>query len=117
MNSAPFPVDSVFWIPKERVIAIDEKLIDIEQRFTVLKNELAKNIGKFQKRYAKKYPAFYDPEKYPSPEEIKAKFNIKWRFFDMTLPTTKKGLSVKMLRREEEKAKQTRKAVFKAQMT
>ena len=103
-NSIPFPVDGVHWIPKENIVRLDEYFTKKKAENNELVEQFIQVVGKLQTDFKKKYPKYYDPNKYPSKETIRAKFYFHWNFFQITLPDKKTHiLSPKMYKREAEK--------------
>jgi hypothetical protein len=102
-NSVPFPVEGVRWIPKDRITKVDKYLTKKQEEYFAERSELAGKIDAVRRRYAKKYPEFYDPSRYPTPEQIIAKFRFQWQFFQMDVPAKGKLLDVNIFKREQEK--------------
>lgn len=103
-SSMAFPVDNVYWIPKHKIEALDETFRELQTDYANGAEVLAENIGKLKSDFRKKYPKFYSAEKYPSKDQIRAKYYFGWRFFQFQLPDKKAGiLTADMYKREQEK--------------
>jgi len=85
--SLPFPIKGIHFIPNDRVNLIK----DILEGYI---SKLKKDVNEFSKQY-KKYIKeaeselgiykYFDPSDYPT--DIRSKFNISYRFFDLTIPS------------------------------
>jgi hypothetical protein len=92
-NSLPFPIDSVFRIPQDKIIYVEDELTNYfmpmhQERVEILANA----IDKLEKRFKKKYPNEYRPELYPTKKEIRQRFYIRYTPFYFGVP--EKGLEV-----------------------
>lgn len=103
-SSLPFPVDGVFWVPKEKVVELEEAFVEFKAESNSRLNKLLKNIDKMKAKFQKKYPNFFDEKYYPSKHKLESKFYFYWNFFQMTIPDEKAGiLSPSMVKRETAK--------------
>jgi len=103
-NSLPFPVDGVFWVPKEKVVDLDNAFKEFRAERAVRLKKLIKNMSKIKSSFKKKYPDYYKEKYYPSESKIKSKFYFRWHFFQMGVPDKKSGiLSPAMVKKETEK--------------
>lgn len=103
-NSLPFPVDGVFWVPKEKVAELDEAFKDFKVEKESRLKKLLANIDKMKADFKKKYPDYYHDKYYPNKQKLQSKFYFHWNFFQMAIPDAKAGiLSPAMVKRETEK--------------
>lgn len=91
-NSLPFPIDAVFFIPKNKVVAINDRLEELMEEFEVRLDKFVRNYDKLIKRFKKNHPKEYRPEKYPSKKQIRNKFYIRWTFFSIDSPESTAGI-------------------------
>jgi hypothetical protein len=105
-SSLNFPVNGVFWVPKHKIVWLDETLTEKKREYRDLTEELISNMGKIKRRFRRKYPDFYNEENYPSDDELRSKHHFTWQFFQFQLPSKKAGiLTASMYKREQEKLK------------
>ena len=105
-SSLPFPVDGVFWVPKEKVPELDDAFNEFKQEKDNRLKKLIKNIGKMKTKFKSRYPDFYEEKYYPSTSKLESKFYFYWNFFQMSIPDKEAGiLSPEMVRRETAKLK------------
>lgn len=103
-NSIAFPIDSVYWIPKDKIVMLDEEFTKLKTENDKRFQKFIKQYGKLKRDFKKKYPDYYDEKKYPSKAALKDKFYFRWQFFHFQIPTKEtKLLSPKMYKREMEK--------------
>lgn len=103
-SSLPFPVDGVFWVPKEKVPELDDAFKAFKKERRARLNKLLKNIDKMKSNFKKKYPDFYEEKYYPDKAKLESKFYFHWNFFQMTIPDVKAGvLSPEMVKKETAK--------------
>ncbi len=103
-NSLPFPVDGVFWLPKEKIPEADAFFSDMQSKYFAGRTKLKKNVKKMERDFKKKYPDFYNPKNYPSPQRLESKFYYYWNFFHFTVPDKESEiLSPKLYKKEQEK--------------
>jgi hypothetical protein len=92
-NSLPFPIDSVFRIPQDKILEVEETLNNEYMPMFYERVEiLAEAITSLKAKFKKKYPNEYHPELYPSKKEIRQRFYIRWTPFYFGVPS--KGLEV-----------------------
>lgn len=102
--SIAFPVDNVFWVPKKKIEHLDARFAEIQEQYAEKTEELVGSMNKLKNQFRRKYPKFYSPEKYPSKDQVRAKYYFNWRFFQFQLPDKKGGiLTAEMYKREQEK--------------
>jgi len=85
-NSMPCPIDGIFFIPKKKIVYINEQLTSMLEEFDQRVDKFVRNYKKLINNFATKFPKFYNPKKYPSESEIKNKFYMDWRFFKLGAP-------------------------------
>lgn len=105
-NSLPFPVDGVFWVPKEQISLIDrlfnEQKVEYAERLVILK----RHMPLIKRRFNAKYPDYYNADLYPKTSDLDAKYYFKWNFFHFVIPDREAEiLSPAMYKREREKFK------------
>ena len=91
-NSLPFPIDAVFFLPKNKIVYINERLEELMAEFDERLDKFVRNYDKLIKRFAKNHPKEYRPEKYPSKKAIRNKFYIRWTFFSIDSPESTAGI-------------------------
>lgn len=103
-NSMPFPIDGIFWVPKHKIEEIDAYLEEAKKEFYATVENLISEKSKLQKEFARKYPSFYDPKKYPTADQLRGKHSFEWRFFQFTLPDKDTSiLPASLYKKEKEK--------------
>lgn len=85
-NSLPFPIDSVFWIPKSKVVLLNEELEELTEEHDERVNKLVRAYPGLIKKFEKKFPKDYKAERYPDKEVIRDKFYIDYKFFNIGMP-------------------------------
>jgi len=105
-NSLPFPVDGVFWLPKNRIVKIDERFQELQTEHFKRVDTLVDNYGRLISDFKSKYPDYYRKDKYPTSNGLRNKYYFYWNFFHFEIPSKKsKILSPAMYKRETEKLK------------
>lgn len=104
-NSLPFPIDGVWFIPKDRINHIDHSFKQYKQENDERVESFIENYSRLKASMKKKYPSYYRPKKYPSVTQLRKKFYFNWQFFHIALPKSGKAsvLSPKLYQREQEK--------------
>ena len=104
-NSLPFPIDGVWFVPKDRIDYIDHQFKQYKKENDARVELLINNYSKLKASMKKKYPDYYRPKKYPSVSQLRVKFYFNWQFFHIALPKSGKAsvLSPKLYKREQEK--------------
>jgi hypothetical protein len=103
-NSLPFPIDSVFWVKKEKIPDLDQGFADFKKENDKRLEKVIKNYGKMKSDFKKKYPKFYDKKHYPTEARLRSKFYFYWNFFQISIPDkSTKILSPAVYKRETEK--------------
>ena len=106
-NSIPFPIDGIWFVPKDRIDYIDDQFRQYKEVNDERVESLIKNYSKLKANMKKKYPNYYRPKKYPSISQLRKKFYFNWQFFHIALPKSGKAsvLSPKLYKKEQEKFK------------
>lgn len=103
-NSLPFPVDGVFWVPKEKIPELDTAFEEAKQEYFRRRDILKRRLPLMKRRFSQKYPKFYNPDVYPKSFELDKKYYFTWNFFHFTIPDEKtEVLSPAMYKREQAK--------------
>lgn len=103
-HSIPFPVDGVWFVPKEYITFLDERFTELKEENDDRVDTLVGRYGKLKADMKSKYPTYFRPEKYPSVEELRRKYYFNWNFFNIGLPNGKSSvLSPKVYKREQRK--------------
>lgn len=103
-NSIPFPVEGVFFVPKDKIELLDTTFKEMHAEKEARIDTLIKNYIPLKRRFQKAYPEYYDERYYPNKRELRSKFYMKWQFFQFALPDKAAGiLSPKMYKREQTK--------------
>jgi len=103
-NSVPFPIDGIFFVPKDKVTMLDEKFAEFKIESATRLKKMLKKLPDLKNDFKKKYPDYYDESNYPKPAELEEKFYFNWQFFNLGLPDKNSGiLDPKVYKREQEK--------------
>jgi hypothetical protein len=103
-NSLPFPIDGIFWVPKDKIHYLDEQFSEFKAEYETRITKLCDNIKKMEEAFKSKYPKYYDPNNYPSQKVLRKKFYFYWTFLHFAAPSKKtKVLSPALYKREQEK--------------
>lgn len=106
-NSLPFPVDGVFWVPKEKIVELDEAFQAARIEYFNRRDILKRNLPLIKRRFRTKYPDYYEDRFYPKSQELDRKYYFEWNFFHFVIPDKKtEVLSPAMYKREQEKFQQ-----------
>jgi hypothetical protein len=105
-NSLPFPIDAVTFIPKHKVTEVNDGLLELDEE---LDDRVERLIGKYdtlRKQFKKKYPQYYRKEKYPTKSQLRKRYYMRWRFFQIGVPDqAATELDPKQYKREVDKFK------------
>ncbi len=99
--SLPFPITSIYLIPKESLAQIDERLQHFKDRFwdKVQDFEALYDVGR--EEAAAVLDDLFNESDYPT--DIIQKFKFDWRYFELSTPGKSKILSPEVYQREKEK--------------
>ena len=103
-HSLPFPVDSVFWVPKNTITYLDEYFAEQKAEYMRRKEILKRKLPIMKRRFKQKYPKFYEERYYPTRPELDKKYYFEWNFFHFAVPDKKtQVLSPAQYKREQQK--------------
>lgn len=95
-NSMPFPIDGVFFLPKNVIAPINEELEELHEEFEVRVAKLVKEYDNLVKKFKRKYPNQYNMQqkkrKYPTKKVLRDKFYLRWSFFNIEMPDSTIGI-------------------------
>ena len=97
----PFPITSVYLVPKENLNHIDEQLQAFKENFWEQFYEFEAIYGDALDEAREKLGDLYNEADYPT--DIRTKFNFEWRFVALTVPGKNIVLSPEIYQREKEK--------------
>jgi len=99
--SLPFPITSIYLIPKESLAQIDERLQYFKDRFwdKVQDFEALYDVGR--EEAAAVLDDLFNESDYPT--DIIQKFKFDWRYFELSTPGKSKILSPEVYQREKDK--------------
>ncbi|MGD9156879.1 MAG: DUF3150 domain-containing protein [Desulfobacteraceae bacterium] len=104
MNSMPFPVDNVFFVPKHKITELDDLFNEIRAEYDSKTEELVSRYSALKREFRKRYPAYYKSQKYPSKQGLRSKFYFYWNFFQFDIPDKDSGvLPPSLYKKEAEK--------------
>ena len=100
-HSLPFPITSIYLVPKESLAEIDEKLQYFKDRFwnKVQDFEALYDVGR--EEAASVLDDLFNESDYPP--DIMQKFKFDWRYFELSTPAKSKILSPEVYEREKQK--------------
>lgn len=103
-NSLPFPIDGIFWVPKDKISFLNDKFTAYKTEYEFGINKLCENINKMEREFKNKYPNYYDKNNYPSQSRLRKKFYFHWNFMHFAAPSKKlKTLSPTLYKQEQTK--------------
>jgi hypothetical protein len=79
-NSLPFPVDGFVFVPKSQIERVDNYLKQRQEEAQMIVDTIVPMIKKLEADYAAKFPALYDPRKYPTEASLRNMFSYRWTF-------------------------------------
>jgi hypothetical protein len=85
-NSLPFPIDAVTFIPKHKITEINEGLQEYKAELKERVDRLVSKYDTLRNRFKRKYPDYYRPEKYPDKKRLRARYYMRWNFFQIGVP-------------------------------
>ena len=100
--SLPFPIKGIHFVPNERVDDVRAMLDACISRLKKGVNDFAKQYKQYIKEAEQELGIYkyFDPSDYP--QDIRSRFSITYRFFDLTIPA---HISEDMKKEEQEKFK------------
>lgn len=103
-NSLPFPIDGIFWVPKDKIPMLNDGFATYKTAYELGINKLCENIKKMETEFKNKYPDYYNKQNYPSQSRLRKKFYFYWNFMHFTAPSKKiKTLSPALYKNEQAK--------------
>ena len=100
-HTLPFPITSLYLIPKESLGIVDEALEGFRERFWIKVNDFVDQYDLAREEARTVLGDLFNETDYP--EEISTKFKFEWRFLTLDLPTKSKILTPEIYKREKEK--------------
>jgi hypothetical protein len=85
-NSLPFPIDAVTFIPKHKITEINTGLLEYQAELDERVDRLLSKYNLLKRRFQRKYPEYYRPEKYPDKNTLRARYYMRWNFFQIGVP-------------------------------
>ena len=99
--SLPFPIKSIAFIPKDKVMELDEGLKRVRDKLAETVDDYMVFHYEREKEKAKRtLKHLWDNVDYPS--DLRKEFSISWRFFEMVIPP---GISEEIKQEESDKFK------------
>jgi hypothetical protein len=97
----PFPITSLYLVPKDSLTTVDERLQAFKTRFWNKVTEFEAVYGQAREEARVNLGNLFDEADYPA--DIRSKFKFDWRFLVLTVPTKSKILTPEIYEREKEK--------------
>lgn len=106
-NSIPFPVPSLYFVPKTKFEDIDEGLRRRKERVEEAFEDFLSVYEEDKKNYKKKHKKYFDESKYPSKQALRARFKFDWTYRVFEPPSSGlKVISPKIYKEEMKKFKE-----------
>lgn len=101
-HSLPFPITSIYLVPKEALTEIDERLQYFKERFWQKVQDFEALYGSAKEQAAAVLGSdLFNEADYPT--DILSKFKLDWRYFELSTPAKSRILSPEIYEREKEK--------------
>ena len=100
-HTLPFPITSLYLIPKESLGIVDEALENFKKRFWMKVNDFVDQYDLAREEARTVLADLFNEMDYP--EDISTKFKFEWRFLTLDLPKKSKILTPEIYQREKEK--------------
>lgn len=101
-HSLPFPITSIYLVPKEALTEIDERLQYFKERFWQKVQDFEALYGAAKEEAASVLGSdLFNEADYPT--DILSKFKLDWRYFELSTPAKSRILSPEIYEREKEK--------------
>lgn len=100
-HSLPFPISSIYLVPKESLSEIDDKMQYFKERFWEKVDNFEAMYETGREEAKSVLGDLFNESDYPT--DIMSKFNFEWRYFEMSTPGKSKVLSPEIYKREKEK--------------
>ena len=99
--SLPFPITSIYLIPKESLGEIDERMQYFKTRFWDKANDFEALYESAREEAELILGNLFNESDYPT--DILSKFKFEWRYFEISTPSKSKILTPEIYEREKEK--------------
>jgi hypothetical protein len=99
--SLPFPITSIYLIPKESLGEIDERMQYFKTRFWNKANDFEALYESAREEAESILGNLFNESDYPT--DILSKFKFEWRYFEVSTPSKSKILTPEIYEREKEK--------------
>ena len=100
-HTLPFPITSLYLIPKESLGIVDQALEGFKERFWGRVNDFVDQYDLAREEAQTVLGDLFNETDYP--EDISKKFKFDWRFLTLDIPTKSKILTPEIYKREKEK--------------
>ena len=100
-HSLPFPITSIYLIPKDSLKLVDERLGQYKERFWHKVNEFVPQYLPAREEAKVELGELYSDADYP--EDIIKRFNFEWRYLILGIPGKSSVLTPEIYEREREK--------------
>ena len=100
-NSLPFPINSIYLVPKESLLVIDQQLQKFYERFWKKVSEFEQVYDQATEEARNVLGDLYNESDYP--QNIHGKFRFEWRFLTLNVPSSSSVLSPEVYEREKAK--------------
>jgi hypothetical protein len=100
-HSLPFPITSIYLIPKDSLKLVDERLEQYKERFWHKVNEFVPQYLPAREEAKVELGELYSDQDYP--EDIIKRFNFEWRYLVLGIPGKSSVLTPEIYEREREK--------------
>jgi len=100
-HALPFPITSVYLVPKESLDTIDEHLQYFKDRFWNKVQDFSALYDAGREEAEGVLGDLFNESDYPA--DIIKKFRLEWRFFELSTPAKSRILSPEIYKREKEK--------------
>ena len=100
-HTLPFPITSLYLIPKESLSIVDQALEGFKERFWSRVNDFVDQYDLAREEAQTILGDLFNETDYP--EDISTKFKFEWRFLTLDIPTKSKILTPQIYEREKEK--------------
>ncbi len=97
----PFPITSIYMVPKDSLVIIDERLQYFKDRFWNKVQDFEALYGAGREEAESVLGDLFNEADYPV--DIMTKFKFDWRFFELSTPAKSRILSPEIYEREKEK--------------
>jgi len=99
--SLPFPITSIYLIPKESLSIVDERMQYFKERFWKKTKDFESLYGTARQEAESILGDLFNESEYPS--DVVQKFKFDWRYFELSTPGKSNILSPEVYEREKQK--------------